>query len=57
MLLPIVAALLLAAPEGGSDKPDLSVVHRIKTEAFQNGRVMDVTRTGQRLNGSVVAGR
>ncbi len=39
----LVAALLLAlsVPAAGQEKLDLSVIHRIRTEAFHNGQVMD----------------
>jgi hypothetical protein len=41
----LLSALLLAAPvfaqESRSDRPDLTIVSRIKTEAFDNSQVMD----------------
>jgi hypothetical protein len=52
----LLAAVLLL-PLGGQDKVDLGVVHRIKTEAFDNSRVMETLealtdRYGPRLTGS-----
>ena len=41
----LLSALLFLAPlhaqEARSDRPDLTIVSRIKTEAFDNSRVMD----------------
>src|ERR1700746_3116956 len=56
----LVLALLAAAPlypQDRSDRPDLSLVGRIKTEAFDNSRVMDTLGYltdvyGPRLTGS-----
>jgi len=39
--LPLALLLGAASAAAGQDAVDLSVVHRIKAEAFQNGKVMD----------------
>src|SRR5258708_7690596 len=59
MLRTIAAALLVsfAAPAQERDKIDLSVVHRIKQEAFRGSKVMDhlfwlTDANGPRLTGS-----
>ena len=38
---PLIAALLLSFAALADDKPDLAVVNRIKSAAFQDGKVMD----------------
>jgi hypothetical protein len=54
----LVCLALLCAPSAqADDKPDLAVVHRIKAEAFGNGKVMDhlfwlTDANGPRLTGS-----
>jgi hypothetical protein len=50
-------ACATAQPVRADDKPDLAVVHRIKAEAFGNGKVMDhlfwlTDANGPRLTGS-----
>ena len=49
--------LLVIGVVANSDQVDLSVIHRIKQEAFQNGKVMDhlfylTDVNGPRLSGS-----
>ncbi len=56
-LAAILALVLGAAPARADDKPDLAVVHRIKEQAFRDGKVMDhlfwlTDANGPRLTGS-----
>lgn len=56
-LAPALLLLLFAAPALADDKPDLAVVHRIKEQAFRDGKVMDhlfwlTDANGPRLTGS-----